>query len=211
MASSEAPAAVEELGHSPELANALGSALGEALGDDIGRDRYKRILDAAPIAIAVAELHPSERIIYANDEFHRITGRTNLLGGSWEALAGAATDGSGRSLAESAASEEDYLGSFAVPAGESAVIVDAWSSLIDDDKGPNFRLVALVEAADRPSSVLEELEDRIREKDTQLRELQHRVKNNLQMITALIRAEAKGVSDLTTGEGFERLAGRVEA
>jgi two-component sensor histidine kinase len=37
------------------------------------------------------------------------------------------------------------------------------------------------------------------------------VKNNLQMITALIRVEAQGVSDRSTGEGFDRLAGRVEA
>ncbi|HEY0436331.1 MAG TPA: histidine kinase dimerization/phosphoacceptor domain -containing protein, partial [Phenylobacterium sp.] len=37
------------------------------------------------------------------------------------------------------------------------------------------------------------------------------VKNNLQMITALIRVEAKGVADQTLGEGFDRLAGRVEA
>ena len=35
------------------------------------------------------------------------------------------------------------------------------------------------------------LEARVREKDTQLRELQHRVKNNLQMITALIRLETR--------------------
>jgi two-component sensor histidine kinase len=51
----------------------------------------------------------------------------------------------------------------------------------------------------------------VQHKDLQLRELQHRVKNNLQMITALIRVEAQGVSDRTTSEGFDRLAGRVEA
>jgi two-component sensor histidine kinase len=72
-------------------------------------------------------------------------------------------------------------------------------------------LVALVGAAQRDASVLDELEIQVREKDTQLQELQHRVKNNLQMITALIRVEARGVSDLSTGEGFDRLAGRVEA
>ena len=35
------------------------------------------------------------------------------------------------------------------------------------------------------------MEKRISEKDTQLLEIQHRVKNNLQMITALIRIEAR--------------------
>jgi two-component sensor histidine kinase len=92
------------------------------------------------------------------------------------------------------------------------VTVDAWSNLIEGDDGePLFRLVALVEITGRDGSVLDDLQDRVREKDTQLRELQHRVKNNLQMITALIRIEARGVADLSTGEGFDRLAGRVEA
>ena len=72
-----------------------------------------------------------------------------------------------------------------------------------------FRLVALVERG--PSERPQDLEQRIQEKDTQLQELQHRVKNNLQMITALIRVEARGVTDKSTGERFDRLAGRIEA
>lgn len=91
-------------------------------------------------------------------------------------------------------------------------MVDAWSNVIEDDDGlAAFRLGALVAAAGRDASILDELEQQVREKDTQLQELQHRVKNNLQMITALIRVEARGVSDLSTSEGFDRLAGRVEA
>ena len=63
--------------------------------------------------------------------------------------------------------------------------VDAWSNLIEDDDGtPLFRLVALAEAGQRGETNREELERLIAEKDTLLRELQHRVKNNLQMITA---------------------------
>ena len=56
-----------------------------------------------------------------------------------------------------------------------------------------------------------ELERRVEEKETQLRELRHRVKNNLQLITALIRAEARSTDDQASGEGYKRLAGRVEA
>jgi two-component sensor histidine kinase len=37
------------------------------------------------------------------------------------------------------------------------------------------------------------------------------VKNNLQMITALIRIDARGLPDGSTVEGFDRLAGRIEA
>ena len=37
------------------------------------------------------------------------------------------------------------------------------------------------------------------------------MKNNLQMITALIRMEARNVPDGDSGERFDRLAGRVQA
>jgi two-component sensor histidine kinase len=81
----------------------------------------------------------------------------------------------------------------------------------DDDGSPVFRLVALMESVSRDLSDKAQLELKVQEKDTQLRELQHRVKNNLQMITALIRVEARGVTDETPAARFDRLAGRIEA
>ena len=173
--------------------------------------RFKDILDAAPVAVAVSELRPAERIVYVNDEFERLTGRpaSSLQGGPWEGVPGLSTEGRHESLGATATLGRDYLGSFLIERDGDPVTVDAWSSIVDDDVGPLFRLVALVELG--ASAMLVDLERRVAEKDTQLRELQHRVKNNLQMITALIRAEAKGIPDQTTGEGFERLAGRVEA
>lgn len=56
-----------------------------------------------------------------------------------------------------------------------------------------------------------EFERRLREKDTQLVEIQHRVKNNLQMITALMRIEALDAVGGANTASFERLAGRIEA
>ena len=41
--------------------------------------------------------------------------------------------------------------------------------------------------------------------------MQHRVRNNLQMITALIRLEARNAVEPDTGVAFDRLAGRVQA
>ncbi|MDB5361541.1 MAG: Signal transduction histidine kinase [Rhodospirillales bacterium] len=57
----------------------------------------------------------------------------------------------------------------------------------------------------------EELAQRVREKDAQLFEIQHRVKNNLQMITALMRIEARNAKGLMDAAPFDRLAGRVES
>ena len=117
-----------------------------------------------------------------------------------------------RATSRAVVDERDYAGVFSIQTERGAVAVDVWSNIIEDDDGtPAFRLVAFVENAALGVSLLDELHARVREKDTQLKELQHRVKNNLQMITALIRVEARGVTDLSTGEGFDRLAGRVEA
>jgi two-component sensor histidine kinase len=187
---------------------------GGELDDASGRNRFKQFLDQMPVAVAVSAMSPTETIIYANVEFERLTnqGPGSLLGGVWERLSGKAAAGDDeRALGWALARQRDFVGAYTIstPAGPSTV--DAWSNVIvDDDGAPAFRLVALVES-DASSSIFDRLQAQVREKDLQLRELQHRVKNNLQMITALIRIEARGVTDASTGEGFDRLAGRVEA
>jgi two-component sensor histidine kinase len=193
---------VEHLLDTPNLADALES------------DHFKQFLDKMPVAIAVSELKPAERLVYANIEFENLTGlRAGELGGdAWRFLRGNANaDDEHRSLGEVIAEERDYIGAFSVPHGEREQTVDAWSNVIKDEAGDAvFRLVALVEKnTDAPDR--EAVAKALGNKDTLLRELQHRVKNNLQMITALIRMEARNVHDRESGERFARLAGRVES
>src|SRR5207342_1295943 len=90
--------------------------------------------------------------------------------------------------------------------------VDAWSNTIENDEGvPMFRLVALASTGQRSPDAGALHDQLLRDKDVLLRELQHRVKNNLQMITALIRMEARNVVDGDSGERFDRLAGRINS
>lgn len=203
MASDETPEGMDRLLDTPGLASALDS------------DQFKQFLDQVPVAIAVAELIPAERIVYANEEFLRLTGQAleAILGGHWESLPGTATaPRDARTLSQAVAAERDFVGSFTIPRAETSVMVDAWSNVIEDETDRAvFRLVALVETTGRDGPVLDELQELARVKDLQLQELQHRVKNNLQMITALIRLESKGLADRALGDGFDRLAGRVEA
>lgn len=193
----------EQLLENPNLAGALES------------DQFKQFLDHLPIAIAVAELTPAERIVYANIEFERLTGQlaAALEGKPWAALPGrAAAADDGRHLSEAISDEQEYIGAFLIDHDTAAVTVDAWSNVINGDTGrPVFRLVALTETGEREVVEQSELRDRIREKDVQLRELQHRVTNNLQMITSLIRLEARSAEGSGSGRGFDRLAGRIEA
>ena len=203
MAFEDPPGNVGQLLDDPGLADALESA------------QFQQFLDHVPVAIAVSKLQPTERIVYANEAFERLTGAQSraLVGGHWDRLPDDdAASGNPRALSEILVEERDYVGAFTLPREGSPLTVDVWSNVIESEDGvPLFRLVALVEVGAREGSILDELQEQVREKDTQLRELQHRVKNNLQMITALIRVEAKAVADRSLGQGFDRLAGRVEA
>lgn len=191
--------AVEELLEIPHLAEALES------------DRFKQFLDHIPIAIAVSELLPAERIVYVNLEFERLAGQPagTVLGRGWDALPGEpASAGESRLLGQAIVEDQDHVGTFCIGPSGQQVAVHAWSNLIQDDAGqPAYRLIALGRGgADRS-----ELEQRLYETDLHLRELQHRVKNNLQMIAALIRIEARNAPAGPADDRFDRLAGRMEA
>lgn len=194
---------VEQLLAVPELADALES------------DRFKQFLDHVPIAIAVAELKPPETITYCNLEFERLTGQSvaDIQGRPWKSLPGvAAAQHDDTSLGEAIMGDDEHLGAFTFDTGDECHEVDAWSNVIENDEGtPLFRLVALATVGGRVRIAGEQDEQLLRDNDVLLRELQHRVKNNLQMVTALIRMEARNLPDGQTGERFDRLAGRINS
>lgn len=182
--------------------------LAEALDDN----RFRQFLDHVPFAVAVSELGNDETLVYGNIEFERLTGISaeELQGKSWSVLPRAAPLADGAELAEALLESEEYLGAFSLSVGAEKRTVDAWSNTIVDDAGqPLFRLLAMSarESADEQTTLSETLA----EKDVLLKELQHRVKNNLQMITALIRMEARNAQRLEESERFNGLAGRIEA
>jgi len=195
---------VEQLLDSPDLAEALES------------DQFKLFLDQVPVAIAVSELKSPERIVYSNLEFEHLSGRPSqdIVGRPWSILLGRRRgEGEHLPLGEAIVEGADFIGPFVIESeGAEPHVVDAWSNIIENDAGEAvFRLVALIAIGTRSEQDRDALEQRIRDKDTLLRELQHRVKNNLQMVTALIRLEARNVANDSEGERFDRLAGRVES
>jgi PAS domain S-box-containing protein len=179
-------------------------------------EQFRRFLDQVPIAIVVSGMQGGERIAYANPEFEKLSGQpaAEIEGRSWSVLRGQGDgENAGRSLSAAVVELGDYVGTFQIEwAGREPAVVDAYSTVIVDDEGkPAFRLVALVDVGAHGQTRREELELRIREKDTQLLEIQHRVKNNLQMITALIRIEARSAQGRIDTAPFDRLAGRIES
>ncbi|AXV17767.1 histidine kinase (plasmid) [Neorhizobium sp. SOG26] len=191
------PATVSDLPH-----------LAAALEDD----RFRQFLDHVPFAVAVAELGEAEHLVYGNIEFERLTGLGGevLQGRTWSVLPTALPIADGPNLADALLQGEEYLGAFNLTVDANDRVVDAWSNTIVDDAGqPTFRLLAM--SVRSGADDVAALNETLAEKDTLLKELQHRVKNNLQMITALIRMEARNAQRLEERERFDRLAGRIEA
>jgi PAS domain S-box-containing protein len=191
---------VEALLATPDLADALES------------EHFRHFLDQIPIAIVIAEIKDGERIVYANPEFEKLSGQAaaEIVDQPWTALKG--DEDGGRTLGDAVVAKADYVGTFKMPRADDVAVIDAYSNIIEDDDGtPCYRLAALVDSGPRGDVEREELEQRLRDKDTQLQEIQHRVKNNLQMITALIRIEARNARGRVDSEPFDRLAGRIES
>jgi PAS domain S-box-containing protein len=194
---------IDDLLQTPDLAGALDN------------EQFRTFLNQVPIAIAASRLDGRERIIFANPAFERLTGLSaaELANRDWDVLvAEAAENPEGKRIGEAIKREHDRAGTFRFRTSSSeAATVDVYSNIIQDDDGAEcFRLVALVDITAHGEGEREEFERRIREKDVLLRELQHRVKNNLQMITALIRLEAR-TNPGSAATSFDRLAGRVNS
>ncbi len=187
----------------PDLANALESR------------QFRLFLDQIPLAIAVSEIAGTETIIYANPEFERISGYKNaaLEGMPWTAIGGEANNTLiDYSLGEAIIALSDFAGTFKLLHDkDELLLVDVYSTMIENEHAiPCFRIAALVDVTAHETQK-EALDRKITEKETLLFEIQHRVKNNLQMITALIRIEARNARGRIDTAPFSRLAGRIES
>jgi two-component sensor histidine kinase len=182
----------------------------------IESDRYKHLLDHAPVAVAVSRGTPDrQHVVYINRSFENLMSMAaaDVEGQSWTCLDGfLSEDNPSQTLGEAIRDGEDFIGVFR-PSGPVGrlVIVQAYASVIESDDGlENFRIAALVDVGGRERAQIERFESQIRDRDMLMRELQHRVKNNLQLITALIRLEARSAAE---GESvaLARLASRIDA
>ena len=106
--------------------------------------------------------------------------------------------------------ENDFVGIFKREQPK-LTIAEIYSGLIEnEDAGKTYRIVALIDVTERTKAQRDEFARQLRDKDTLLKELQHRVKNNLQLVTALIRLDARSHKN-GLRVNLERLAGRVDA
>ena len=199
-----------------QLVQAITAAAVPAVTGESENSRFERYFDHIPLAVAVSAMTSPEHVIYANHAFEQLSGRTrsDLEGQPWTSLTGASTgDGESTVLGAAIIASSDFVGMFRIfRPDNSSAMADVFSNVIvDDNDGPMCRLVAFVDVSSRDNERLQEFEHIIRDKDARLLEIQHRVKNNLQMITALIRIEARKAQGQTEKVPFDRLAGRINS
>ncbi len=193
---------INDLFDSEELAKALNS------------EEFKHFLDHIPIAIIVSKFfRGDQRICYANKAFEILVDvpSASLVGKGWSILGTFKRDDGSIATLDRALQQggEEFLGTFQ-RAGPH-LIVEAYSGLIENEDGSeDYRIAALIDVTGRARREREDFIRELRDKDTLLKEVQHRVKNNLQLIVALIRLEAR--NEKTSGKvNLSGLAGRIES
>jgi two-component sensor histidine kinase len=200
--------------------------IGELLASDelaeaIENDDFRRLLDCIPVGIAIARRDGAtssggrEHIVYANPLFESIIGEplAAFEGADWSCFdLFRHEDAPTQTLGAAVREGEDFLGTFRFERPNAKfTLVQAYAGRVDHEDGADScRILAIIDVTDRERAQRDDVERRIRDKDLLLRELQHRVKNNLQLITALIRLEARTVRSDESGV-LARLAGRIES
>lgn len=163
-----------------------------------------------PVSLVIADARLEDMpLIYVNSAFERMTGynRDAIIGRNCRFLQGEGTDESTRAAIGKAVSEGKEITTDIVnyrSNGDKFLNRLMIVPLRDDDD-----VVTHFLGVQTSSPVEDSPAARAHKLDESLREVQHRVKNHLAMLLALIRMEAKQTRDAKTALGV--LANRVEA
>src|SRR5690606_32879155 len=82
---------------------------------------------------------------------------------------------------------------------------------LKDDKGEIYRIVGLSEDITQRKNTEEQIKNSLKEKELLLREIHHRVKNNLQIISSLLSLQSSYIKDQQTLEIFRDSQNRVKS
>ena len=177
-------------------------------------EEFKLLLDHLPIAIVISKLLlGDQRIVFANKAFDEMTAQrfADIKGRGWSILeAFIGEDDPNVTMTMALFKWEDYLGTFRLERADP-ILVEGYAGIIEDEDGvEKYRIVAIIDVTVRERAQREEFARKLHDKDTLLKELQHRVRNNLQLITALIRIDARNQRE-GSSINLDRLAGRIES
>jgi len=84
-------------------------------------------------------------------------------------------------------------------------------SLVSEESGEPSYFIAVIEDTTERKKTEEAVQTSLAEKEVLLREIHHRVKNNMQVISSLLNLQAKGIEDERLGKMFMESQSRVRA
>ena len=181
-------------------------------GSAVDGREFKQLIDHVPIAIVASKQMGGEhQIVYENKCFEAKTRRSakEIIGKDWSCLNCFRHEDDPDVTIESALRHGgEFLGTFSL-AEPSRLLFEAYARGMQDDNA-TYQIVALVDATVRESVRDEEHAKQLRFKDVLFNEIQHRVRNNLQLIAVLIRLEARSAR-LGEQINLDRLAGRISS
>jgi PAS domain S-box-containing protein len=183
-----------------------------ALADS--EEKFREIFELAAVGIANAALDGrftrvnqqfGEIVGYTTDELHDLSFREithpDDLEASLENFSGL-LDGEANRFSI----EERYIRKDA-----SIIWVNLTVSLARDESGRPRYFIAVITDISRRKSAERTVKDSLREKEVLLREIHHRVKNNMQVISSLLNLQSRSIEDRRLRKMFRETQSRVRA
>ncbi len=180
-----------------------------------GEGLFKELLESAPDAIIIVD--DRGRIVLANSQAEKIFGwtRSELVGGELEMLLPARHQKShvGRRMQYFREPSVRPMGSALELSGqrkngEEFPVEVSLSPLYTEDG--QFAISAIRDVTERKRAE-ERIRASLREKEVLLKEIHHRVKNNLQIISSILNLQADAIEDVKTRQIFDDSRSRIRS
>lgn len=178
-------------------------------------EHWLRVSDHALKAVSQGVLisGPDRLLLSANEAFTAITGygQAEVLGRSCRFLQGPATDPeTTQAIRRCLAELRDFSGEILNYRKDGTTF---WNDLsispVRDDSGRLTHFIGIIRDTTDRRRTGEALRDSLREKEALLQEVHHRVKNNLQVISSLLRLETSRTEDAGAQRVLKDMQGRV--
>jgi PAS domain S-box-containing protein len=186
----------------------------QALALERERERFRTLVQSAPIGIF--EMDASGRVVYMNDRWRAVTGVNDEAARSPERRMGGVHPEDRERLLEAWSTAvqrgEGYKVDFRYQAPDAPL--KRLTTIATPLRGEGGRVAHFLGVTLDMTAELaarEEIERSLREKETLLKEIHHRVKNNLQVIGSIVELHASRASDEAAQQVFADIRGRIHA
>ena len=173
--------------------------------------RFRMMADTAPVMVWMAG--PDTHITFVNKRWLEFTGRTvqEEIGDNWfTGIHPAELERCRRSYLEAFASEQPFFLEYHLRRhdGEYRWIMDTGVPLFDEDGRFGGYIGTCMDLTER-KDMEDQLRRMLKEKESLLREVHHRVKNNLQVISSLLNLQSASIKDPVVNQLFRECQVRI--